>query len=105
MTRPALETEETHATELASIDTSVESLVGSAGSYFADPLTFMLNWRISPAQATRPDPNVAVAGNDMNTWGWGEPPMRQDPEASPFRLYRSEVNVRADAPFVVEDVR
>jgi len=63
----------------------------------ADPRTFMLNWRISPPQATRADPNVVLAGNDMNSWGWGEPPMRQAAEAQPFRLYRSELNVRADA--------
>jgi beta-galactosidase len=69
--------------------------VASAPS--ADPRTFMLNWRISPPQATRADPNVVLAGNDMNSWGWGEPPMRQAAEAQPFRLYRSELNVRADA--------
>jgi beta-galactosidase len=63
----------------------------------AQPVTYLQNWRISPPQATRADPNVAVAGNDMNSWGWGEPPMRQDPEAQPYRLYRSEVNLRADA--------
>jgi len=63
----------------------------------AEPLTYMQNWRISPAQATRADPNVVLAGNDMNSWGWGEPPMRQEPEVPPYRLYRSELNVRADA--------
>jgi beta-galactosidase len=63
----------------------------------AEPVTFLLNWRISPPQAARPDPNVAVAGNDMNSWGWGEPPMRQDPGSAAFRLYRSDVNLRADA--------
>ena len=63
----------------------------------AEPITILQNWRISPAHAMRTDPNVVVAGNDMNSWGWGEPPMRQDPEAQPFRLYRSELNVRADA--------
>jgi beta-galactosidase len=63
----------------------------------AQPVTYLQNWRISPPQATRADPNVVVAGNDMNSWGWGEPPMRQDPEAQPYRLYRSEVNLRADA--------
>jgi len=63
----------------------------------AQPVTYLQNWRISPPQATRADPNVVVAGNDMNSWGWGEPPMRQEPEAAPFRLYRSELSVRADA--------
>lgn len=63
----------------------------------AQPVTYLQNWRISPPQATRADPNVVVAGNDMNSWGWGEPPMRQEPEAAAFRLYRSELSVRADA--------
>jgi beta-galactosidase len=63
----------------------------------AEPITYLQNWRISPAQATRADPNVVLAGNDMNSWGWGEPPMRQEPEARPYRLYRSDLNVRADA--------
>jgi beta-galactosidase len=62
-----------------------------------EPLTYLQNWRISPAQAARPDPNVVLAGNDMNSWGWGEPPMRQESEGPPYRLYRSELNVRADA--------
>ncbi|MFL6698745.1 MAG: beta-galactosidase GalA [Vitreoscilla sp.] len=63
----------------------------------AEPITYLQNWRISPAQATRADPNVVLAGNDMNSWGWGEPPMRQEAEATSYRLYRSEMNVRADA--------
>ncbi|MDR7299286.1 beta-galactosidase [Pelomonas aquatica] len=62
----------------------------------AEPTTPMLGWRISPAAADRPDPNVVLAETDMNSWGWDEPPMRRGPEASPFRLYRSSVNVRAD---------
>jgi hypothetical protein len=28
-------------------------------------------------QAERPDPNLMLADNDMNSWGWGEPPMKQ----------------------------
>jgi beta-galactosidase len=63
----------------------------------AEPVTPLKTWRISPPQASRPDPNVKLADGDMNTWGWDEPPIRQAPEARAFRLYRAEVPVRADA--------
>ena len=62
----------------------------------AEPTTPLQSWRVSPASATRPDPNVVLAENDMNSWGWDEPPMRRGPEAEAFRLYRSSLNVRAD---------
>ena len=32
----------------------------------------------------------------MNTWGWGEPPMKQEPDAQPWRVYRASFGVRAD---------
>jgi beta-galactosidase len=53
-------------------------------------------WRISPPQAERPDPNRVLADNDMNSWGWGEPPMKQAPEALGWRSYRSTFGLRAD---------
>ena len=62
----------------------------------AEAVTPLLGWRVSPAFAQRPDPNVKLAESDMNSWGWDEPPMRRGPEAEPFRLYRSGVSVRAD---------
>lgn len=62
----------------------------------AEPTTPLQSWRVSPPSAQRPDPNVVLADNDMNSWGWDEPPMRRGPEAGAFRLYRSSVNVRAD---------
>lgn len=62
----------------------------------AEPLTQLLYWRISPAQAARPDPNVVLAENDMNTWGWGEVPIRQAAEAASWRLYRTDLKLRAD---------
>jgi len=62
----------------------------------AEPTTPLLSWRISPPTVARPDPNVVLAENDMNSWGWDEPPMRRGPEAGAFRLYRSGVNVRTD---------
>jgi beta-galactosidase len=62
----------------------------------AEPTTPLLSWRVSPPSTQRPDPNAVLADNDMNSWGWDEPPMRRGPEAEAFRLYRSSVNVRAD---------
>ncbi|HEY8977795.1 MAG TPA: beta-galactosidase, partial [Burkholderiaceae bacterium] len=53
-------------------------------------------WRISPPQGDRPDPGTAPSYGDMNTWGWGEPPMKQGPEGQPWRVYRASLNVRAD---------
>ena len=63
---------------------------------WAEPTTPLLGWRVSPAFAQRPDPNVKLAESDMNSWGWDEPPMRRGPEAQPYRLYRTGVSVRAD---------
>ena len=37
-----------------------------------------------------------LADNDVNSWGWDEPPMKRGPEAEAFRLYRCDFNVRAD---------
>ncbi|RZL40594.1 MAG: glycoside hydrolase family 2 protein [Rubrivivax sp.] len=62
----------------------------------AEPTTPLLSWRVSPASATRPDPNVTLAETDMNSWGWDEPPIRRGAESQAFRLYRSSVSVRAD---------
>jgi beta-galactosidase len=62
----------------------------------AEPFTKIGGWRIAPAQAERPDPGMAPSYGDMNTWGWGEPPMKQEPEAQPWRVYRASFGVRAD---------
>lgn len=62
----------------------------------AEPITPLTTWRVSPAWAQRPDPNVVLAESDMNSWGWDEPPIRRGPEAESFRLYRSGFQVRAD---------
>ncbi|MGM9486593.1 beta-galactosidase GalA [Ideonella sp. YS5] len=53
-------------------------------------------WRISPAQAERPDPRMAPGHGDMNTWGWGEPPVKQAPEDLAWRVYRASFGLRAD---------
>ncbi len=62
----------------------------------AEALSKVGGWRISPPQAERPDPNQVLAGNDMNSWGWGDPPMKQPPEALPWRAYRAQLKLRAD---------
>lgn len=62
----------------------------------AEPVTQLLYWRISPALATQPDPNVQLADNDMNTWGWGEVPIKQAAESPAWRLYRTDLRLRAD---------
>jgi beta-galactosidase len=62
----------------------------------AEPITPLLSWRISPASAERPDPNVVLAETDMNSWDWDSPPIKRGPEAQTFRLYRSDLRVRAD---------
>ncbi|MCE4557805.1 beta-galactosidase GalA [Pelomonas cellulosilytica] len=80
----------------AQVDLALTTVSGPARVPVVEPTTPLLGWRISPPSATRPDPNVVLAENDMNSWGWDEPPMRRGPEAAAFRLYRSSVAVRAD---------
>jgi len=62
----------------------------------AGPFTKIGGWRISPPQGDRPDPGTAPSYGDMNTWGWGEPPMKQDPDGPTWRIYRASFGVRAD---------
>lgn len=57
------------------------------------PLTFVRSWRIAPDGDVRPDPNQKLAGFDMNTWGWGSPPMRAA-AGSKYHLYRSTFTPR-----------
>ncbi|MBW8848303.1 MAG: DUF4982 domain-containing protein [Burkholderiales bacterium] len=62
----------------------------------AEAVSKVGGWRISPAQAERPDPNQVLADNDMNSWGWADPPIKQPPEALPWRAYRAHLRLRAD---------
>lgn len=62
----------------------------------AEAISKVSGWRISPPQAERPDPNQVLAGNDMNSWGWGDPPIKQVPEAQAWRAYRTHLKLRAD---------
>ncbi|MYN39888.1 DUF4982 domain-containing protein [Duganella sp. FT109W] len=57
------------------------------------PLTFVRSWRIAPDGDTRPDPNQKLASFDMNTWGWGSPPMRAA-AGSKYHLYRASFTPR-----------
>jgi len=57
------------------------------------PLTFVRGWRIAPDSAQRPDPNQQLASFDMNTWGWGSPPMIAS-AAAKYHLYRSSFTPR-----------
>ncbi|WP_229260315.1 beta-galactosidase GalA [Duganella alba] len=57
------------------------------------PLTFVRSWRIAPDGDARPDPNQKLASFDMNTWGWGSPPMRAA-AGSTYHLYRSSFTPR-----------
>lgn len=57
------------------------------------PLTFVRSWRIAPDSAERPDPNQQLASFDMNTWGWGSPPMIA-PAAAKYHLYRASFTPR-----------
>ena len=74
----------------------VQAAVPPAAVPVAEPFTKIGGWRISPPQVDRPDPGTAPSYGDMNTWGWGEPPMKQGPEAPPWRVYRASFSVRAD---------
>ena len=61
------------------------------------PLSYLTDWRVSPASIARPDPIQVVADNDMNTWGWGQPPMMNAPgeiKAGKYRLYRTKFTPR-----------
>ena len=57
------------------------------------PLTFVRGWRIAPDSDARPDPNQQLASFDMNTWGWGSPPMRAA-AGSKYHLYRASFTPR-----------
>ncbi len=61
------------------------------------PETYLTNWRVSPASAERVNPTQVLADNDMNTWGWGQPPMLNVPaevKDGKYRLYRTNFTPR-----------
>ena len=81
----------------AEITLAVQAVPTVAVVAAAEPVTQLPWWRFSPAQSRRPDPNVVLADNDMNSWSWGEVPMRQSPESDAWRTYRTDLRLRADA--------
>ena len=57
---------------LRSADVSIE-LIAKASRPFvprASAVQRLSDWRVSPAMSTRPDPMLAPASTDMNSWGW-----------------------------------
>jgi beta-galactosidase len=61
------------------------------------PISLLHYWRISPASSGRQDPNQTLSDNDMNSWGWGQIPVREltKPEGN-WRLFRTTFTPRAD---------
>jgi len=62
----------------------------------AQPIVRPGTWRSSPPQAERPDPNVAPADNDNNSWAWGDPPLGTPPGDKRWRAFRVSFPLRAD---------
>lgn len=63
----------------------------------AAPLTYLTDWRVSPASAAPWNPTQVLADNDMNTWGWGQPPIMNTPgdiKDGKYRLYRTHFTPR-----------
>jgi beta-galactosidase len=61
------------------------------------PNTYLTDWRVSPANVERPNPTQVLSDNDMNTWGWGQPPMMNIPadvKGGKYRLYRTKFTPR-----------
>lgn len=82
--------------ESALLSLDVKAVTPPPSVAVAEPFTKVGGWRISPPQATRPDPAMAPSYGDMNSWGWGEPPMKQAPESLAWRAYRASFGVRGD---------
>jgi beta-galactosidase len=80
----------------ASVVLDVQAVPALAAVPTAEPFARVSGWRISPPQATRPDPAMAPSYGDMNTWGWGDPPIRQTAEPLAWRAYRASFALRAD---------
>jgi beta-galactosidase len=59
----------------------------------ASTAIYLDEWRIAPASAQSPDPTSAPAGNDMNSWGLGKPPLRHAVDEGRYRLYRTAIEM------------
>ncbi|WP_235537774.1 beta-galactosidase GalA [Pelomonas sp. Root1217] len=82
--------------ESAVIAMDVKAVSAPPAVAAAEPFAKVGGWRISPPQATRPDPAIAPSHGDMNSWGWGDPPIKQEPESQPWRAYRASFGLRSD---------
>jgi beta-galactosidase len=49
----------------------------------------IVNWRVSPPQGTRPDPDAEMSEADMNTWMNANPGSLQDATSGEWLLYRA----------------
>jgi beta-galactosidase len=54
---------------------------------------YLDEWRIAPASNAAPDPGLAPAGNDMNSWEPGRPPLRPVQGEGRYRLYRTSFEI------------
>jgi beta-galactosidase len=67
-----------------------QPFVAPAGS----PVAYLDEWRIAPAGPQKPDPSLAPAENDMNSWTIGKPPLRHAEAADGrWQLYRAGFTV------------
>lgn len=81
----------------ASLTVPVEKAAAVAAVPGVNPISLVQYWRISPASNQRPDPNQKLSDNDMNSWGWGQVPMREASiPGKNFRLFRAHFTPRAD---------
>jgi len=55
----------------------------------AAPRFAVAHWRVSPPQAARPDPTVAMSEADMNTWMTANPGALQEIPSGQWLLYRA----------------
>lgn len=75
--------------QLAEIDIDVRVVPAPPVQPAAEPLFAVKEWRFSPAQPGRPDPNVEMSDSDMNTWMNVTPGSLQEVPAGQWVLYRA----------------
>ena len=75
---------------LRTAETNIEITPASALPFVpkAQPVLFLQGWRMSPLADQRPDPNMEVADNDMNTWPGVQPGELQSFAGGSWAMYR-----------------
>jgi beta-galactosidase len=73
----------------AEIDLDIRVVPAPPAQPAAEPLFAVKEWRVSPAQPGRPDPNVEMSDSDMNTWMSVTPGNLQKVPAGQWVLYRA----------------